>query len=618
MGLSEEGGQEPVSERFEEFTRRLPDDCIEYAIYIINDKLHSVEQRSLLQKVKDAAQQLKKKHAKDYIWQGEEFSLDLIHDEGKWILQGRTNFGDCTADEWLITWMLRELSKQFEDAWIRVHDSQGEFLFIEAAKVLPKWLNPEIGDNRAWIHNGQLIIIPSQPNKPPEPLTTTEALALIASPSFQLIHSRSVEAGAFRRLSNYPQEIEHNNHHAITTIPRKLAHLLHQNPTYISPAVEAFYLRDPISLKHLQTPKFSTLRFPPRDLVTVSVRFTKFLYAQIQSQEFAAPAVWATAIPGILAAAGKQKTEWGQQNAKALARAELGMKVTCGFEMLLHDSQFKGRTKVQEIQVLLEDVESGEEQLPTDAEIGRWERKEDDDSWMNLDFNEFQKELEGEQGKEWGDKEAQKNLRSIVDRFKHFMNDEEAGIEGAEDMDFDDDDDDSDDDNEGKDTSLESEEFQKKMEEFMKMPAQERPKAIARNMEKMMQELDEDDLIEQDDDDAQEMRNIMKSMENELKKAGALNLDAQASDPNQISEPKRRRNGRSSRIRDLEKANSEEEDESENEESEDEAEENDIDYNLAKNIMEAFKAQGGMAGPAGNMLAQMGIQFPRDEEEDSD
>ena len=46
---------------------------------------------------------------------------------------------------------MHELSKQFEKAWIRLADSDGEFLLIEAARALPTWINPEIADNRVWL-----------------------------------------------------------------------------------------------------------------------------------------------------------------------------------------------------------------------------------------------------------------------------------------------------------------------------------------------------------------------------------------------------------------------------------------------------------------------------------
>lgn len=61
---------------------------------------------------------------------------------------GMTNFGDSVDDEWLIVYILRELSNRFQDLWIKIVDTDGEFLLIEAANALPRWLNPEIADNR--------------------------------------------------------------------------------------------------------------------------------------------------------------------------------------------------------------------------------------------------------------------------------------------------------------------------------------------------------------------------------------------------------------------------------------------------------------------------------------
>jgi hypothetical protein len=45
-------------------------------------------------------------------------------------------------------YLLRELSRRFSGLWIKVVDTDGEFLLIEAANALPRWLNPEIADNR--------------------------------------------------------------------------------------------------------------------------------------------------------------------------------------------------------------------------------------------------------------------------------------------------------------------------------------------------------------------------------------------------------------------------------------------------------------------------------------
>lgn len=44
--------------------------------------------------------------------------------------------------------MLRELTKRHKNIWAKVADSDGQFLLVEAAGVLPAWLEPDIADNR--------------------------------------------------------------------------------------------------------------------------------------------------------------------------------------------------------------------------------------------------------------------------------------------------------------------------------------------------------------------------------------------------------------------------------------------------------------------------------------
>ena len=85
---------------------------------------------------------------------GSVYRLKSIHEyadhafAGLSILRGRTEYGDSVEDEWVIVWLLRELSKQFKDLHIKIVDNDGEFLLIEAAGTLPAWLEPDVADNR--------------------------------------------------------------------------------------------------------------------------------------------------------------------------------------------------------------------------------------------------------------------------------------------------------------------------------------------------------------------------------------------------------------------------------------------------------------------------------------
>ncbi|KAK8777421.1 hypothetical protein V5799_029233 [Amblyomma americanum] len=86
-----------------------------------------------------------------YIWQDEQFSLCVVDAQRDGVpphLEGSTYFGDNVEDEWFIVYLLFELTKEDQDLVIKVEDADGEFLLIEAAEHLPKWVNPETSENR--------------------------------------------------------------------------------------------------------------------------------------------------------------------------------------------------------------------------------------------------------------------------------------------------------------------------------------------------------------------------------------------------------------------------------------------------------------------------------------
>ena len=137
-------------EGFDGFPKSLPEDCVEYTLYILDSKLNDFDVREKLREVQCETIKLTKQLLQGFIWQREPFALELVRENGRVrsFLQGRTNYGDSVEDEWLIVYILRELSKSFPQLWIRVLDSDGQFLLIEAANALPRWLNPEIADFR--------------------------------------------------------------------------------------------------------------------------------------------------------------------------------------------------------------------------------------------------------------------------------------------------------------------------------------------------------------------------------------------------------------------------------------------------------------------------------------
>ncbi|KAF7681801.1 sgt1 family protein sgt1 [Alternaria burnsii] len=618
---------------FDGFPKKLPDDVVEYTVFIIDSRLSDIQTRERLQAFQRALTILEKRFLKEYIWQRDSLALDLVREEHQWLLKGRSNYGDSVADEWLIVYFLRELSKEFKDAWIRIYDSDGEFLLIEAANALPKWLNPEVAENRVWINSHRLLIIPLGKEEDPAPLTQVQALQIIDETPARPQQYGKVEKEAFHRLAGYPAAISENQHHATLPLPRKVAHILHINPSYIAPVVEAFYLRDPISIRLIQPEKSRIpLTFPPEDFVDVSVRFTKVLYAQLLGQHWEPQAPWDTALEQLA------------KSGKPIEKAEIGIKIAAGMQMLLSHSLYASRKPTREIALLLEDLENGDDTLPTDTEIAIWPKREDDEAWLNIDFSEFEKELEGKgSGAKgaFGDKNAEENLKKMVARFNDFLADNEAGAEGADGgldpMDVDNDSDagdrgwedpeDSDstaendtkskgkgkgkaktsngeddagtDEEEDAEADAEFAEYEQAFEKFMMLPAAE--KAILTDEARALA-LEQDAEKEEDE----EIQKLTEMMEAELFSHGALNVNSKPDHKpgtGLLSDSNGKGKGKLQEV-------AEEDEDDEDDEILDE------DYNLADNMLKAFKGQAGMAGPAGNMMKAMGVQFPRDADDE--
>lgn len=380
-------------------------------------------------------------------------------------------------------------------------------------------------------------------------------------------------------------------------------------------------------MKPLQN-ESSEIVFPPKDLVTVSIRLTKVLYAQLKSQRFSSPVAWKDVL-------SQRADDDETPKEKSYVQLEMGMKVTSGFEMLITDPKNGDNRVVREVKILLDDL-GGEESigLPTDADIAQWRdvTREDDEKWLDINFEDFERELQGKSigtkearapgafGPEppsgFGDANTQADLQKMVERFEAFLNDENAGVEGAEidDMDFDEDDDDDDaedlvddSEDEDKDVSFDEKEFTKMMREMMGMPSEEddaqrpplkTPDATVGKIDKV-EEIDTDE--EDGESESDELKKIMQRMEAELNEEGALNLDPT---PKKLSALKSK--SLPGDKRDIPTDQDSEE--------EDEGEVN-IDFNLAKNLLESFKSQAGMAGPGGNLMAMMGMHLPRDEDD---
>ncbi|KAI5142507.1 protein ecdysoneless homolog isoform X2 [Manis pentadactyla] len=301
------------------------EDTVEYHLFLIPDEPRDPEKhKEILHKYIERIMTQFAPMLVPYIWQNQPFNLKYKPGKGgvPAHMFGVTKFGDNIEDEWFIVYLVKQITKEFPELVARIEDNDGEFLLIEAADFLPKWLDPENSANRVFFHHGELCIIPA-PRKSGAvswlPATTPaipQALNIISAHPEKILASESIRAAITRRIREYPEKIQASLHRVHCFLPAGIVAVLKRHPRLLAAGVQAFYLRDPIDLRACRI--FKT--FLPETRIMTLVTFTKCLYAQLVQQRF---------VPDRRSGYKLPPPSHPQYRAY-----ELGMKLAHGFEIL--------------------------------------------------------------------------------------------------------------------------------------------------------------------------------------------------------------------------------------------------------------------------------------------
>ncbi|NXK55507.1 ECD protein, partial [Chauna torquata] len=521
----------------------------------------------------------------------------------------------------------------------RIDDNDGEFLLIEAADFLPRWLNPENSDNRVFFYKGELHIIPLSETQEQEcgqsaaTPTISQALTLLSARSEEFLASEPIRAAVYKRISGYPEKIQASFHRAHCYLPAGIVAVLKQRPSLVAAAVQAFYLRDPIDLRACRS--FQT--FPPEERVMTMVTFTKCLYAQLVQQKFAPDRRSGYTLP--LPSHPQYKAY------------ELGMKLAHGFEILCSkcskvspDSkinvfsspvwerflsslkekdyfkgEMEGSAKYTELLHMAEDYfqksvaksESSIEESPGDEiltllrtatfDVKEFEREaaclppEDDDSWLEIspdDLDQMLKEATNESHPSSNEEEQKYNLEAVAESMKAFVS-KVSTHEGAE-MPWSSD------------------------EAHVTFDVDSFTKALDRILGADSEELDSDDLDEEEefnfsdeddeDLDAENQKQDQKVLPSEL--IGSLKsymdeMDRELAHTN-VGRSFSTQKKRASSV----KATTSQDAGPDSGAEDTELTPVDVDMNLVANLLESYSAQAGLAGPTSNILQSMGVYLP--------
>ncbi|KAH0923103.1 hypothetical protein HID58_023121 [Brassica napus] len=637
---------ESESSFFPQTSSRLPDDTVFFSIFP-DASLSSAALQSLHLQIIDFLSPF----TSPYIWQHEPFSLSIslpsssascpCTDTPLPHLHGKLKYGDNLEDEWFAVFLLFRISAAFPSTSIRVWDTDGEFLLIEAAFHLPRWLNPETSRNRVFIRGGDLHVIPR--SRLPDPSLVTSLRFLLERGGSESRASDPVQTALRNRVSGYPDRAWRSMHRVRVRVPVSVAHVLRHVPFLISLAVEGFYDRDVDSMKHAA--KMEKFLSKEEELVVVNVKMSRAMYAQLVQQKFQAPSCYP--MPSI-------------SDREAYAEAEIGMKIACGMEMMYQerkkegeDGRGSGWSKYKEnleksgyFEGLLcgskeykRLMENAEEYYQKSSSVSRTREimsapvrrideilalpySEDDfkgqevavsdsDSWLydgedelNSVLQERQKEMEfynekkerkqkGKEKEEGGSSsdanvnnfdlgDISKSMEQFIQKVSSYK-----GAEVPQNRDF-------------KEVNLDVDRFMKDIESMLgSQGGQEEVDDDSDGSEGSSMDMDFDDESEGEDPNDDEKEAFMESysgaMNEELKNS---TLDKSFEHVNQLSS---KQNGESSKTT-----------EEKEEDDDDEFTPIDADFNLVKNLLESYSSQQGLPGPASNLLGLMGLQLPKD------
>ncbi|KAF8624765.1 hypothetical protein AX15_005659 [Amanita polypyramis BW_CC] len=309
-----------------------------------------------------------------FIWHRDSFELKVVEfsESDGFILQGRMRIGDSVDDEWVVVWLLKQISAKWDLA-ISVFDTDGEFLLIEAAEALPSWVKPSNSENRVWIYNSRLHLVPLSHLSPPsrrvhrrklpgllesdsegpsdeddsEWLSTNDAVKLVRDSIYDTFAPSIVEKLVWQRISGYPAALKNHIHVSKAWIPIDVAKALAINPSLVQRAVEMFYTRDALQLRAAHRMS----RFPPDTSVLRPVKMTRTAYAQLIGQKFFPP---------------KAFGRWQEkEETKEWRWRDVGMKIAVGFEMLYQETKAR-RSAVETADSDMSSVDANKDALRRD------------------------------------------------------------------------------------------------------------------------------------------------------------------------------------------------------------------------------------------------------------
>lgn len=263
---------------------------------------------------------------------------------------------------------------------VSVSDEDGDFPLIEAADVLPSWVQPSNAEGRFWIAEGRFHLIspdvhPGDANaqgdgaalEDAKPLKHSTALMILCAGKHDTLAPPSTSETIVRqRLPTYPDltwalDVQHST---LVYLPMVAAKIVTRYPQMVADAAEAFSGRDgPGDARRLRDMTFFGTAMPQQlnrssDMPSflVRIKLPRRLYATLLAEKYFPPktfgAQWRDGVMRFWDLLEKQArgsavqlTDEEQQSKDDGRRRDLGCKIACGLELAYANVKERQRAK---------------------------------------------------------------------------------------------------------------------------------------------------------------------------------------------------------------------------------------------------------------------------------
>lgn len=347
-----------------------------------------------------------------YIWDKDSFSVQVGSSPTLGLfLHGKLDLGENADDEWFLVSLLYSISVSYPDAVIKVQDQDGEFLLIEAADVIPDWLEPETSANRIFLCNGKLCIasIEAFPENP----KLEQAISWIRADPFRSFASKEVQRSIKDRIKIFEGGFSYLNHRAYIVAPVTVCAVIKEEPRLLTLAINLFCSRKdkPFSIES------SPLRLSAAPKTRTLASFSKPQFAKLAFQQYFAP---------------KSGYAMPEASSPDFVPHDLGLKVAAGLDLFMRDAMADSGLKKRAL-AIIEGVDLEDPSRYTVHGV------EDGTKWMDVDPAELDQDLadasetfrmsEGEISelmKDWDNEydnpqKASKTLKKSVTQLKSFL-----------------------------------------------------------------------------------------------------------------------------------------------------------------------------------------------------